>query len=536
MMIDSPVMIDSIRPALAVGIPLLAAVLILAFGNRVRPNLREAITMTASVLMAAAVFSMVPDALKGTVCSIRLLAIADGVDLALKADSAGMVFACIASALWILTSVYSIGYMRGHHEKNQTGYFAAFAVCLGSAAGVALSANLLTFFIFYEMLTVATYPLVVHYRDEKARASGRKYLAYTLISGQLFFVAIVFTYVKYGTLDFVAGGFIEAGSMERAAMGLLLLMMIVGGAVKAGVMPLHGWLPSAMVAPTPVSALLHAVAVVKAGAFCVLRVVCYVFGPESAAWCGGAAALSWFAAATILISSLVAMQQDNLKARLAFSTVGQLSYIVLGVSLLSSYSITGALFHMVAHAFLKITLFMCAGAIFVQAHLSEISTMGGLARRMPVTCTCFGAASLGLSGLPLMAGFISKASLLEGALAMGKPFFMVVLVAAALLALSYLIPVVQMVFGKNEAKERAQEVGYDRREESAAGPTEGTTAGHNPGCSGWFDGAPTMVVPLVLTAAIAIILGCIPNAGPHLYDLAAQAAVQIMEGGVNLAG
>ena len=517
MITGGAVSVESMRPALAVAIPLLAALLILLFGNRIKANLREAITMIASVLMASTVFSMAPGALDGRVFSARILSIADGIDLALRADSAGMVFACIASALWILTSVYSIGYMRGHGEKNQTGYFAAFAVCLGSAVGVALAANLLTFFVFYEMLTVATYPLVVHYRDEKARASGRKYLAYTLISGQLFFAAIVFTYVKYGTCEFVPGGFIEAGSMGRGAMCLLFFMMVVGGAVKAGVMPLHGWLPSAMVAPTPVSALLHAVAVVKAGAFCVLRVVCYVFGPESAAWCGAGAALSWFAAATILISSLVAMGQDNLKARLAFSTVGQLSYIVLGISLLSVSSVTGALFHMVAHAFLKITLFMCAGAIFVKAHLSEISTMDGLARKMPVTCACFTAASLGLAGLPLMAGFISKASLLEGALAMGKPFFMVVLVAAALLALSYLIPVVQVVFGKGK-------VGGPRLRPEKAG------------ASGWFDGAPAMVAPLVLTAVIAVILGFMPNAGLHLYDLAGRAATEIMEGGSYLAG
>ncbi|MDD6815795.1 MAG: proton-conducting transporter membrane subunit, partial [Firmicutes bacterium] len=381
--------IESMRPALAAAIPLLAAALILVFGNRVKPNVREAVTLIAAVSMAAVIFSMVPAVLAGNRYASDLWQLADGLTLSLRTDAAGMVFACIASGLWILTSVYSIGYVRGHHEKNQTGYFSAFAVCLGSAAGIALAANLLTFFVFYEMLTVATYPLVVHYRDEKAKASGRKYLAYTLISGQLFFAAIVWVYARYGTLDFTPGGFIEAGSMGKGLMALLFLMMILGGTVKAGVMPLHGWLPSAMVAPTPVSALLHAVAVVKAGAFCVLRVVCYVFGPASATWCGGAAALSWFAAATILLSSLVAMRQDNLKARLAFSTVGQLSYIVLGISVLAPYSIAGAIFHIVAHAFLKITLFMSAGAIFVTTGLSEISAMKGLAKRMPVTFTCF---------------------------------------------------------------------------------------------------------------------------------------------------
>ena len=250
---------------------------------------------------------MVPAVLSGDVYISRLWTIAGGIDLTLKTDGAGMVFACIASSLWILTSIYSIGYMRGHHEKNQTGYFAAFAACLASAVGIALASNLITFFIFYEMLTLATYPLVAHYRDDKAKASGRKYLAYTLISGQLFFAAIVWVYAEQGTLEFTPGGFIEQGSMSQGLMCIMFLMMIIGGAVKSGVMPVHGWLPSAMVAPTPVSALLHAVAVVKAGAFCVLRVVCYVFGPESASWCGGATVLCWFAAATIIMSSLIAI-------------------------------------------------------------------------------------------------------------------------------------------------------------------------------------------------------------------------------------
>lgn len=512
--------IFSMRPALAVGVALLAALLILFFGNRIKPNIREAITLTAAIIMTGIVFSMVPGVLEGKVYTSELWTIADGLELKLKTDSAAMVFACIASGLWILTSIYSIGYVRGHHEKNQTGYFAAFATCLASAIGIALAANLITFFIFYEMLTLATYPLVVHYRDDKAKASGRKYLAYTLVSGQLFFAAIVWVCTKYGTCEFVAGGFIEAGSMSKGLMCMLFFMMIVGGAVKAGVMPLHGWLPSAMVAPTPVSALLHAVAVVKAGAFCILRVVCYVFGPEAAQWCGGASTLGWFAVGTILISSMIAMRQDNLKARLAFSTIGQLSYIVLGISILSVYSITGAIFHIVAHAFLKITLFMSAGAIFVTTGLSEISTMGGLRKKMPITSVCFCAASLGIAGLPLMAGFVSKFNILEGALLMGKPFGIAVLVAAALLALSYLIPVVQMFFGK----------------ESPSGETlsHGEHHGHE---KKGIDAAPAMLIPLVLTAVIAIILGCLPNAGPHLYDMAQMAAEEITkEGGVYLAG
>lgn len=508
--------IISIRPFLAVAVSLLAAFLILTLGNRVKPNVREGITLSAAVIKAALVFSMVPAVLSGSEYYFCLWEIVDGIELAFRTDSAGMIFACVASGLWIVTSIYSIGYMRGHHEKNQTGYFAAFAVCLSSAIGISFAANLVTFFIFYEMLTVATYPLVTHYRDDKAKASGRKYLAYTLISGQLFFAAIVAVYAIYGTCDFKAGGFIEPGSVSMGIMLLLFLLMIGGGAVKAGVMPLHGWLPSAMVAPTPVSALLHAVAVVKTGAFFVLRVVCYVFGPSAVSWCGADKILAWFAVATILLSSFIAMRKDNLKARLAFSTIGQLSYIVLGISVLAPYSIAGAMFHIVAHAFLKITLFMCAGAIFVTTHLSEISTMGGLAKRMPVTCACFGLASLGIAGLPLLAGFVSKFNIIRGAFLMGKPLFAAVLVAAALLAISYLIPVVRIFFGKSEE----------------IGDCAGTASGHAvAGHGGHGDATPAMLIPIIITAAVSLILGIMPDAGLHLYDLAIMAADAVTGGG-----
>ncbi|MBR3705734.1 MAG: monovalent cation/H+ antiporter subunit D family protein [Firmicutes bacterium] len=489
--------IESLRPLAAVAVSLLAAVLIMICGNRVKPDVREGITLGAAVIKALLVFSMVPAVLAGNEYYCSPWKIVDGISLAFRTDAAGMVFACVASGLWIVTSIYSIGYMRGHHEKNQTGYFAAFAVCLSSAIGIAFAANLITFFIFYEMLTIATYPLVSHYRNDSAKASGRKYLAYTLISGQLFFAAIVTVYVKYGTLDFRAGGFIEAGSMGQTAMLLLFILMIGGGAVKSGLMPLHGWLPSAMVAPTPVSALLHAVAVVKAGAFCVLRIVWFVFGAESAAWCGGGRLLTWLAAATIILSSLIAMRKDNLKARLAYSTIGQLSYIILGIGILAPYSVTGAAFHIVAHAFLKITLFMCAGAIYVTTGLSEISTMGGLFKRMPVTCVCFTAASLGIAGLPLLAGFVSKMNIIRGAFLENKLFFVAVLVAAALFALSYLIPVVRIFFGKEISSPVISEGG---------------------------EASPAMLVPIVITAVVSFILGVMPNAGPQLYNLAVMAA------------
>lgn len=501
--------ISDFRIVIAVFVSMLASGLILVIGDRIKANAREAITMTASVIKAVCVFSLVPDVLAGENPSVTLFNIADGISLSFKADSVGMVFACVASGLWILTTVYSIGYMRGHEEKNQTGYFSAFAMCLSGAIGICFASNLFTFFIFYEILTVATYPLVVHYRDEKGKNAGRKYLIYTLTSGQIFFAGMVFVYVSCGTLDFQPGGFI-GDSLSGGTALFAFLLLIVGGAVKAGVMPLHGWLPSAMVAPTPVSALLHAVAVVKAGAFCVIRIVGYTFGPKLCAECGATNILAWFAVATILLSSLIAIQKDNLKARLAFSTVGQLSYIVLGVCILTPVSMAGAIYHIVAHAFMKITLFMCAGAIFVTTHKSEISDMRGLGRRMPLTMTAFVVASLGIAGLPFMVGFVSKMGILQGAAQIGQPIFIATLVASALLSLTYLIPVGYIAFTERNVNE-------------AFLPYHGGLEG---------EACKAMLVPLVITAGISVLLGIAPNFGAHLLTLAQQAGASIFEGGL----
>ena len=488
------------RPLLAVLVSLCASGLIFVLGEHVHRNVREGITITASVLKIAIVYSMVPAVLAGEEIKLKVFEIVKGVSLAFNVDPAGMVFACVASTLWILTSFYSIGYMRGHGEKNQTGYYAAFAMCLSATTGLCFAANLISFFIFFEVLTVATYPLVVHYRDEEGTASGRKYLAYTLISGQIFFASIVIVYAVSGTMDFRPGGFLTASMLPVPWAFIVFFMMVGAGIVKAGVMPLHSWLPAAMVAPTPVSALLHAVAVVKAGAFCTLRVVLYVFGPELAEACGGAGVLAWMAVFTIIISSLIAMRKNNLKARLAFSTVGQLSYIVLGICILSPFSAAGAIYHIVAHAFMKITLFMAAGAIFVTTHKRDITEMIGIGKRMPVTMTAFTAASIGIAGFPFFVGFVSKANIIMGAVSMGKPVFVATLIASALLALTYLMPVVLIAFKKN----------VDNPEFAQRG-----------------EASPAMLLPLVITAVISIVLGLAPNAGLHLLDLAFMAGNSI---------
>lgn len=496
----APEIILDYRPLWAVLISLVAAVLILLTGEKNR-NLRETWTILAAFGKVVIVFSMLPLVLGGQVLESAPLYVAKGITLQLRADTAGMLFAALASFLWVLTSFYSIGYMRGNEEKHQTGYFAAFAICLSATMGIAFAANLLTFFVFYEILTIATYPLVIHKRNPEAIRSGRKYLAYTLISGQLFLIAVIWTYIVTGHGDFQSGGFLTLDHASKGMLQFMFFMMSVGAAVKAGVMPLHGWLPDAMVAPTPVSALLHAVAVVKAGAFGILRVVGYVFGPGLLGQIGAAEVLAWFAAFTIIVSSLIAMNQDNLKRRLAFSTVGQLSYVVLGVSLLTPLGLLGGMYHIIAHAFMKITLFFCAGAIYVTTHKENISEMHGIGKQMPITIGTFTVASLGIAGVPFIVGFISKWNIALGALQTGQWLYVVVLIASAMLSITYLLPLGYLGFFKKSDK--FTHYGEARKD---------------------------MLIPIVVTATLSVVLGILPNFGANFYDLATMSAQSIVQG------
>lgn len=487
------------RPLWAVLISLIAAALIMLSDKH--PNLRETWTVLAAVGKILIIFSMLPPVLSGKMLEVTPFHIAEGISLHLRADTTGMIFAVLASFLWLLTSFYSIGYMRKLKEEHQTSYFACFAVCLSATIGIAFAANLLTFFVFYEILTIATYPLVIHKRDEESIKAGRKYLAYTLIAGQLFLVGIVWTQFAAGGGEFQPGGFLT-GKAPAGSLQIMFWLMIAGTAVKAGVMPLHGWLPSAMVAPTPVSALLHAVAVVKAGAFGIVRIVGFVFGTELLGELGVADILAWFAAFTIIVSSLIALAQDNLKRRLAFSTIGQLSYVVLGAVLLTFSGLLGSMYHIVAHAMMKITLFFCAGAIYATAHISNISEMKGIGRRMPYTMGAFTVGSLGIIGLPLIVGFISKWNLALGALERGQGIYVAVLILSGLLSAAYFLPIVYLAFFKKP---------------------EGQLAEQNHG-----EANKAMLIPLVITAVVSIVLGVFPNAGGHLYDLATMSAQSIV--------
>ncbi|WP_224269632.1 cation:proton antiporter [Haloprofundus salinisoli] len=459
--------IPSLRPLAAVAVPAVAIAFIYA-SNR-RPNVREAWTLLAAASTFVIVASMVPRTLAGDTYVTNLGAFVpigdETVAFALQADALGMLFGLLASLLWLVTSFYSIGYMRGLHEHAQTRYFAAFAASVASAVGVAFAANLLVLFVFYELLTVATYPLVGHDETAESRAAGRKYLAYTFGGGVAVLAGTVLVYVLAGSVTFTPGGIEGLASADptlgRAAFALLTL----GFGVKAALMPVHSWLPDAMVAPTPVSGLLHAVAVVKSGVFGIARLVLEVFGPETVGSLGVGVPLAAVAAFTLLTASVIALRQDNLKRRLAYSTVSQLSYIVLGLGIGASlggdparYALIGGLLHIPAHAFMKLTLFFCAGIIHVETHTDDISDMAGIGRRMPLTMTAFGVAAAGMAGIPLVAGFVSKFYLLVGTASGGEVAFTVALLVSGVLNIAYFWPVVYQAFFESETPG-----GHDRK-------------------------------------------------------------------------
>ncbi|ALC14976.1 multisubunit sodium/proton antiporter, MrpD subunit [Desulfuromonas soudanensis] len=436
-------MTTSYLPLAAILISLLGAVPILLSGRL--PNLREGWTLAIALGKFALVATMLPTVLAGGTYVLTLAEVIPGVPIALRVDAMGIYFALIASFLWIFTSIYSMGYMRALKEHNQTRYYASFAVAISATIGVAFSANLLTLYLFYEMLSLSTYPLVTHHGDAEARRSGRKYLTYILgTSIGLVLPAMLITYQLTGTLDFAHGG-ILSGEASSATLGLLLVLFVLGFA-KAGIMPFHGWLPAAMVAPTPVSAFLHGVAVVKVGVFAILRVIFDIFGPDLLHRLDFGVVLTYFASVTILAASLVALTQDNLKRRLAYSTIGQLSYMILGAGMLSAAGMTGGMLHIAMHAFGKITLFFCAGAIYVASHKKYISEMDGLGRRMPITYFAFFLGSLSIIGMPPLGGFISKWNLVIGAVEADQLLLVAVLLVSSLLSAAYFFPIVYRGF------------------------------------------------------------------------------------------
>lgn len=447
----------------AMAAPLVGGVLLVAAGEDA-PNLRETCTLVTAVVTFALVAVLFPVIADGGRPEVTLLEMLPGLSITFRVEPLGMLFAGIASFLWIVTSFYAIGYMRGHGEANQTRFYFFFAVAISSAIGIAYAGNMLTLFVFYEVLTLSTYPLVTHAGTDEAKKGGRVYLGILIFTSITFLLfGMIWTYVEAGTLDFQQGGILADAS--GAAVGILFALYIYGIG-KAALMPFHRWLPSAMVAPTPVSALLHAVAVVKAGVFSVLKVTIYVFGLDTLQATGASNWLAWVAAATILLASLVAMGKDNLKARLAYSTVSQLSYIVLGAMVATSLGVVGGAMHIAMHAFGKITLFFCAGAIMVAHHKTEISQMTGLGRKMPLTFICFAIGSLSIIGLPPLGGMWSKWYLALGAADADQLIFVAVLMISSLLNIAYLLPIPINAFMKRP--EDASDHGHAHHEEHDA--------------------------------------------------------------------
>jgi multicomponent Na+:H+ antiporter subunit D len=476
---------ESALPLLPIGIVLVSSILIMVSGKR--PNLREFWSIAGAVLTFLSVMAMVPAIWQGNRILYTLSTIAPGISLNFRVDALSLIFGIVSSFLWIFASIYNIGYMRSLNEHAQTRYYTCFAIAIFGAQGVSYSGGLFSLYLFYEVITLFTYPLVAHHQDEEGYAGAKKYLVYLVGTSKGFLLpALILAYVMTGTLDFADN--IRTGVFPSTADPLWITVtyvLFVAGFAKAAIMPFHNWLPSAMVAPTPVSALLHAVAVVKAGVFCITRVMLSTFGTGVLQDLGIGLVTAYFVSFTILAASIIALTKDDLKARLAYSTVSQLSYIILGVALLDNSGVLGGIIHIVNHGFAKITLFFCAGAIYVAHHKKKISDMAGIGYAMPFTMGAFALASLSMIGAPPVGGFVTKWYLLNGALEIRNIPILIVLVASTILNAGYFVPITIRAFFEGK-KER-----WSRKD---------------------IQEAPlTMVVPLVLASIISLVLGIFPD-------------------------
>ncbi len=502
--------IDSIKPLLAILIPTIGSGFILWF--RKKPNLREGATLITAFLMFFVVLSMIPSVLEGNTLHYILYSFWPSVPIGFRVDGLGLVFGLVASFTWILTSFYSIGYMRSLNEHAQTRFYFCFAVTLVATMGAAFSNNWFTLFLFYELITFFTYPLVAHHETHDAWEKANKYLAYLLGTSKLFLIpAILGTYYFAGSVDFAPNGIFPEG-VDKTLL-VLIYICYLAGIGKVAFMPLHSWLPASMVAPTPVSALLHAVAVVNTGAFCVLRVIINIFGFDlvgalhlGALSLGEVTAI--IASITIITASIYCMKANNLKERIAYSTVSQLSYMVLGGALLTPSGLTGGIMHIAMHAFAKITLFFCAGSIYVASKKTHVSQLNGLGRKMPWTFAAFAIATLSMVGIPPAGGFVSKWYLMVGSTEANEFWTLIVLATSALLNAFYFVPIViNGFFGKSEEDEEEvapilvpQSVGA-----AASGSLRGTVVSQ-------IKESPLFVlVPLCITAVVSMLLGIFPE-------------------------
>jgi len=476
-------MSDGALILLALALPIAGALLLSAIGRH--RLLREATSLLTSTALFATVAVLTPSVMAGARPAISLFEFAPGLAFAFEVEPLGMLFALLASFLWVVTTIYTIGYLRANDGPHQTRFHVCFSLALACAIGIAFAGNMLTLFFFYEALTLCTYPLVTHSGTEDARRGGRRYLAILLSTSiMLLLLAIIWTWVETGTLDFRPDG-ILMGTVSEPVMALLLVLYVFGIG-KAALMPFHSWLPAAMVAPAPVSALLHAVAVVKAGVVTIMKVVLYIFGLDAVRDFASGDWLLYVAGATILIASLIALRQDILKRRLAYSTVSQLSYVVLGAALANAHAFMGGAMHIAMHGFAKITLFFCAGAIFTAARKTEISQLNGIGRQMPLTMGAFAIGALALIGLPPFAGAWSKYYLVLGTLDEGSYALLAVLLASSLLNALYFLPIVVRAFF----------------------PTGGDAA---PVAGGISEAPPLLLIAISITALGSIVLFAYPQ-------------------------
>lgn len=434
-------------PVFALLSSMLAAVIIFTLPEE-RQRLRTTINLLAALIKVALVGVMTWGVLNELDYGLNY-EILPGVSFVLQADALAMMFAGLSAVLWLLTTIYAVGYLEG--SPNRSRFFGFFSLCVASTMGIALAGNLFTFFLFYEMLTLSTYPLVVHRGTDKALQAGRNYIIYTLSGGAALLLGMIWLQGLVGDLSFQETGQLkDVDASLHLPLVLVFVLLVAGLGVKAALFPLHGWLPQAMVAPAPVSALLHAVAVVKAGAFGIVRVVYDLYGIEFATLLGVLEPLGWLAAFTIIYGSVRALSQTDLKRRLAYSTVSQVSYIVLGTAVFGPVGTVGGLVHLLHQGIMKITLFFCAGNYAETLGIHKVQEMNGAGRRMPLTSTAFTLAAFGMIGAPPLAGFVTKWTLGSGALNAQMEWVIAVLLISSLLNAAYFLPVIHRLWFQPE--------------------------------------------------------------------------------------
>jgi multicomponent Na+:H+ antiporter subunit D len=510
---------NSVAPLIAIAIPVLAAALI--YFTRARPNVREACSVAAAALQLVVVLWMVGPILDGETLHFTISSFIPQVAIALRVDALGLLFAATASFGWLLTTIYSIGYLRSLGSSSQTRYYAAFAIALAATVGIAFSANLVTLYLFYEGLTFITYPLVTHAQTEEAFAAGKRYLQYHLGTSVAFLLpAIIVTFALSDTFDFRSGGVFAA---DTDSTGLIIAyVLFVAGASKAAIMPLHVWLPGAMVAPVPVSALLHAVAVVNAGVFLMLRVILDVFGVALIDDLGLGIATAVFVSFTVVLATVYAYRVDSLKAVLAYSTISHLSLMILAVALLDRQAMTGGIMHLVNHSLAKITLFFCAGSILVATGKTKISELGGIGRQLPWTMGAFAVGALSIVGLPPTAGFVTKYYIAIGIIDAKYVPFLLVLFLSTLVSAAYYLRILRAAFFETSS---APDVAGRPPGVESSGAAAGGSVDHVPaereGVALRSSGLHRFIVaPLVVTAALSLAIGIYPSFVLELVEAA----------------